>query len=88
MSRDDLPPELFEGHMTLLAFFDALEQQRLAGAVLGWRAQRGPEPDVYCLLQVLTPDAAIEGRGKTWREAYRSLVTMMILHATKGAGSS
>lgn len=71
--------------MMLLAFFDALEQQRIAGQVLGWRAQRGPEPDVFCMLQVLTPDVAIEGKGRTWKEAHRALVDRMIEAGTKGA---
>lgn len=74
--REELPPALFEGHMFLLAFFDTLEQQRLAGDVLGWRATRGPE-DV-CRLEVLTPDGQINGEGKTWGDAHRSLVDHMI----------
>lgn len=73
--------------MFLLAFFDELEQQRRRGDVLGWRVQRGPEPGVDCMLQVLTPDCALEGKGKTWQEAHRALVDAMLDRA-RGSGPS
>lgn len=81
-AREALPRDLQEDGMFLLAFFDSLETQRRAGEVLGWRVQRGPEPDVFCMLQVLTPFAAVEGSGKTWHEAHRSLVDTMIATAS------